>query len=269
MRKMSLLYKISFSALFIALGIILSRFLAGWSLFGLPFLKISLTMSVVFFSSFYLGPLFGTIVSFSIDLFGALLVPQGGQYDFLYSIPAILEGFIPYFIYVLFRKTRIDEKLPICLGIILLFLNAFIFYFVLSHDTFKFSLQSSTEYVLTPVIKTILLVCTSVFSILLVVGVILFKRKFKNKKFDSYYNIYIIAFTIFATYVMIKAGLSSLIFMYRLNYSYEIIFGTRLLTAFFSSIIHLIIVSIALDLSLRYGVKGALIREEIEKDVRK
>lgn len=266
MKKMTILYKITFSALFIALGIILSRFFAGWNLFGLSFLKISLTMSVVFFASFYLGPLFGTIVSFSIDLFGALLIPQGGAYDFLYSIPAILEGFVPYFIYLFCYKTKIDRKFPIVLGILIIILNVIVFWFTLSHDTFKMTQNSSKVYEFTPALKVIICSVSAILSIVFYIGVIFFKKKFKDKKFYTYYNIYLVAIAIFATYFLVKVPISSLIFMYRLEYSYEIIFGTRALTGFFSSFVHLIIVCIALNVSLKAGSKGALIKY-VEKDL--
>ena len=61
MRKMTLLHKISYSALFIALGVILSRFVSIPALFGLPFLKISFAPSAVMFSSFYFRILFYNI----------------------------------------------------------------------------------------------------------------------------------------------------------------------------------------------------------------
>ena len=74
MKRMNTLYKISFSALFIALGIILSRFLSISYIFGLPFLKIGFTNSIVMFASFYLGPIYGFIVGTAVDVFTFLNV---------------------------------------------------------------------------------------------------------------------------------------------------------------------------------------------------
>ena len=85
MKRMNTLYKISFSALFIALGIILSRFLSISYIFGLPFLKVGFTNSIVMFASFYLGPIWGLIVGGASDVFGALLYPQGGAFNPLYT----------------------------------------------------------------------------------------------------------------------------------------------------------------------------------------
>jgi uncharacterized membrane protein len=53
MKKMSILFKITFSSILLAIAVILSRFLSIplYSV-GLPFIKISLTSSVVMFGSF-------------------------------------------------------------------------------------------------------------------------------------------------------------------------------------------------------------------------
>lgn len=277
MRKMTVLYKIAFSALFIALGIILSRFFSLPYLFGLPFLKISFSMSVIFFASFYLGPLYGTIVSFAVDFFGALLFPQGGPYDFLFSIPAIIQGFIPYFVYKVLEKCKVDRKYPIVLGIILLLLDVFVLVFVLTHDTFSYT-TSSTKYEFTPTLKIIIPLVFFVLSIIFYVAILLFKRKYKDRKINQYYNLYLIAASMFITYFFFKIPVSSLIFMYRLNYSFEVIYGVRGLTGFLTAFVHYIIVIVALNVSLKSGVKGALLPKELmfedkkiegEEDVRK
>jgi len=268
MKKMSPLYKISYSALFIALGIILSRFFALPMLFGLSFLKLSLTMSVIFFASFYLGPLYGTIVSFSIDLFGALLFPQGGSYDFLYSVPAIIEGFLPYFIYKLVEKLKVDKKYPIVLGILLLLLDVFILLFVLLHDKFSFTL-SGKEYDFSLTLKILIPSIFISISIIFYVLIIIFKNRFKKLKFNNYYNVYYIVIAMIITYLF-KNSISSLISVYRLNYSFEIIFGTKTLLAFISMFVHFLIVSLCLSLSLMNNYKGALIvnkRDENEGEI--
>ena len=101
---MTIIHKISYSALFIAIGIILSRFVSLPSLFGLPFLKVSLNPSIVMFSSFYLGPVWGLLVGTFCDVFGALLVPQGGAFNPLFTIAASLTGLMPYLLYRVFNN---------------------------------------------------------------------------------------------------------------------------------------------------------------------
>ena len=237
MRKMTVLYKIAFSALFIALGIILSRFFSLPYLFGLPFLKISFSMSVIFFATFYLGPLYGTIVSFSVDFFGALLFPQGGPYDFLFSIPAIIQGFIPYYTYKILEKIKVDRKYPIILGIILLLLDVFVLAFVLTHDTFSYT-TTSKVYEFTPTLKVVIPLVFFVLSIIFYIGIILFKRKYRDRKINKYYNLYLIAASM-------------------------IIYGVRGLTGFLTAFVHYIIVVVALNVSLKSGVKGALLPKDL------
>ena len=111
MKKMSIIFKISFSALFIAIGIVLSRFASIPALFGLPFLKISAAPAIVMFSSFYLGPVFGFLVGTLTDVFGALLFPTGA-FNILYTIAASLTGLIPWLAYWLLRKLKFEEKFP-------------------------------------------------------------------------------------------------------------------------------------------------------------
>lgn len=260
MKKMTILYKISFSALFIALGVILSRFFALPYLFGLPFLKISLAVSVILFSSFYLGPLFGTIVGFSVDFFGAILFPQGGSYDPLYSIPALLEGLAPCLIYLAITKLKLDKKKPILLGILILLFNIIVLVFVLTHDTFSYT-ATSKKYEFTPFLKAFIPSLFVVLGILFLIAIIVLKNKFANKKLNQYYNIYAIASSVFLTYFLIKIPISSLIFMYRLEYTYEIIFGVRSLTGFLTCLVHTFMCLLALDVSLKAGTKGYLVKE--------
>ena len=130
---MSLLYKISYSALFIALGVILSRFLSLPALFGLPFLKVSFANSVVMFSSFYLGPVFGFIVGSLVDTLGALLFPTGA-YNPLFTIPASLTGLMPYLCYVFIRKIKVEDKFPFISVIIIVTLNVLLGLFFILND---------------------------------------------------------------------------------------------------------------------------------------
>lgn len=258
--KMSPIYKIAYSALFIALGIILSRILAIPALFGLPFLKISLTMSVIFFASFYLGPWYGMLISFAIDLFGALLLPQGGAYDFLYSIPAIIEGFVPYFIYKLLDVLKVDKKKPIVLGIVLILLNVLVLVFLLINDSFSYKVGGKS-YAIPTLAKILVPIAFLILSIIFYIAVIIFKKKFANKKVNRYYNLYNVLTTMFLTYIVFKLPVSSLIFVYRLEYSFIVIYSVRMIAAFLTTFIHYVIVTLCLGISLRYGPKGALIKD--------
>ncbi len=263
MNKLSLLHKITYSALFIALGILLSRFLSLPALFGLPFLKVSLSVSVVIFSSLFLGPLWGALIGFLIDFFGAILVPQGGSYDFLYSIPAFLEGLLPYFIYKLFYKLKVDKKYPIVLSILILIFLSIVVIFTLTHDTFSYT-STSKKYEFTPTLKILICSLFSVLGIIYVLFMYLIFKKYKKNNFNNSYRIYLIASSVLLTFLIIKIPLSSLILSYRLGYSYEIIFGTRTLSGFLTSIVHTFLIIVMLDITLRLKKKGSIYFNEID-----
>ena len=262
MQKLTILHKITYSALFIALGIILSRFLSIPALFGLPFLKVSLSVSVIIFSSFFLGPVWGALIGFLVDFLGAVLFPQGGSYDFLYSIPAFLQGLLPYFFYKLLEKIKVDRKYPIFLSCLILIFLGLIFWFTLSHDTFSYT-ATSKKYEFTPTLKVLITCLFTLFGAIFICGMYFINKKFKNSKINEYYHLYLIGSSVLLTFLLIKIPLSSWILSYRLNYTYEIIFGTRALSGFITSLIHTFIIILSLELTVKLSKKGAISKKEI------
>jgi Cation transport ATPase len=255
MRKMNLITKISFSSLFIALGIILSRFVSLPSLFGLPFLM---------FSAFYLGPLWGTIVGTFVDVFGSLLVPQGGAFNPLYTIPATLTGLAPFFMYKLFNN-KFEKKFPISLTIILLFLSTFLCLFFTLNDSFK-SESGKKVYEIQNWLKWTIGVGSYALSILFILGVILIKNHFKNTKINKYYNIFTISTSVFLTYFVFKIPVSSLVKSFVLSYNFWFVFVVQALVGFLACFVHIILVTIALNVTTFFDLKGALVNVKIVDD---
>lgn len=259
MKKMTIIHKISYSALFIAIGIILSRFVSLPSLFGLPFLKVSLNPSIVMFSSFYLGPVWGLLVGTFCDVFGALLIPQGGAFNPLFTIPASLTGLMPYLLYRVFNN-KFEKKYPISLIIILLVISTFI--------TIYFSLNSSIhsesgkkEYVIEDWLRYLMIFGSFGLSIIYIVGVILIKNKFKNAKINKYYNIYTIATSVFLTYFVFKIPVSSLIKSFVLSWHFWFVYLVQNIVGFLACFVHIILICIILNVTTFSNVKGALVRE--------
>ena len=183
MKRMNTLYKISFSALFIALGIILSRFLSISYIFGLPFLKIGFTNSIVMFASFYLGPIYGFIVGTAVDVFGALLYPIG-PFNPLYTIAASLTGLMPFLIYRFISFTKLENKFPTILTIILIALNVFVIAFMANNDVIH-SESGKTTYELYPWLKWTIVSTFLVLSVAFLSGTLYIKRRFKDRKFGK------------------------------------------------------------------------------------
>lgn len=258
MRKMSLIYKMSYGSLFIALGIILSRFISLPYLFGLPFLKISFSPSIVMFSSFYLGPLWGFIVGTAVDVFGALIYPTGGAFNPLYTIAASLTGLIPFLAYRVISYTKLDNKYPILLGILMGALNIFTIMFMIFNDTVK-SESGKTTYTLYPWIKWSVCGVLLALSVVFIIAMFFIKKKFANRKFNANYNVFIVASSVYVTYFLFKIPVGSLVQALLLNWNFWVIFIVRTLTGFLTTFVHIIIICLALDLSLRFNMKGALL----------
>ena len=258
MKKMSIIYKMSYSALFIALGIILSRFISLPFLFGLPFLKVSFSPSIVMFSSFYLGPLWGFLVGTAVDVFGALIYPTGGAFNPLYTIAASLTGLIPFLAYRAISYSKLDNKYPILLGILMGALNIFTIVFMILNDSIK-SESGKTTYTLYPWIKWSVCSVLLVLSVVFVVAMFFIKKKFANKKFNSNYNAFVVASSVYVTYFLFKIPVGSLVQALLLNRNFWMIFIVRTLTGFLTTFVHIIIICLALDLSLRFNMKGALL----------
>lgn len=258
MRKMSIIEKISFSALFIALGMILSRFVSLPYLFGLPFLKVSFQPSVTMFASFYLGPVWGLIVGTFTDVFGALLFPQGGEFNPLFTIPASLTGLAPYFMYRIFNN-RFEKKYPISLTFILFTISLFLTIFFAMNDEIH-SESGKRVYEIALWLKYTIGIGSFSLSAVFIVAVILIRNKFKNAKINSYYNIYTIATAIFTTYFIFKIPVSSLIKSFVLSYDFFFVFVVQCLVGFISCFIHIILCTIALNVSTFFNSRGALIK---------
>ncbi len=260
MKKMTIIHKISYSALFIAIGIILSRFVSLPSLFGLPFLKVSLNPSIVMFSSFYLGPVWGLLVGTFCDVFGALLIPQGGAFNPLFTIAASLTGLMPYLLYKVFDN-KFEKKYPISLIIILLLISTFItIYFSLNNSIHSES--GKKEYVIEDWLRYVMIFGSFGLSIIYVVGVILIKNKFKNAKINKYYNIYTIATSVFLTYFVFKIPVSSLIKSFVLNWHFWFVYLVQNIVGFLACFVHIILICIILNVTTFSNVKGALVKDE-------
>ena len=98
-------------------------------------------------------------------------------------------------------------------------------------------------------------------SVAFLLGTLYIKRRFKDRKFNKYYNSYIIASSVYVTYFVFKIPVGSLVQAILLNYDFMVVMTVRMLAGFLTSFVHIIIILIALDVSLRFQEKGALLEE--------
>ncbi len=92
---------ITFSAIMIALSVVLTRF-GSFYLPGASFIRIGFGSIPTIIASIVVGPLWGAIVGAGADTIGALLFPVGA-YFFGYTIDAALQGVLPFFVIFLFK----------------------------------------------------------------------------------------------------------------------------------------------------------------------
>ena len=255
--KMSPIFKISFSALFIAIGIVLSRF-AGIAI--TPFLNISLSPSIVMFSSLYLGPVYGFIVGTLTDVLGALLFPKGA-FNPLYTIAASLTGLIPFLAYFFLRKTKFEEKYPfIGTTICIIFSIAIVFFCIFNNQIS--SEYGTKKYELLTWHKVLLISLAIVLSSLFVFLCLFIPRKLKDRKFNKYYSINLIASSVFITYFIFKIPVGSLVQSYLMEVDFLLVFTMRMLTGFLTAFVHIVVISLALDVSLHFNVQGTLLNPD-------
>ena len=74
--KISQVQKITLSALFLALIIILTRITPLQNIPVIPWIRISLGPALIIFSSLILGPIYGAIVGALSDILGIVLFPN-------------------------------------------------------------------------------------------------------------------------------------------------------------------------------------------------
>ena len=79
--------RMSYSALFIALSVILTRFLS----FEVGFFRVGFGSLPIIISSIVCGPIYGAITGIGADVIGAIFFPKG-PYFYGYTIDAMIQG---------------------------------------------------------------------------------------------------------------------------------------------------------------------------------
>ena len=96
-------------------------------------------------------------------------------------------------------------------------------------------------------------------SIFYITAAVIVKIKFKNKKINENYNIFTLMSSMFLTYMLIKNPISSIITAYVLNYDFLFVLFIKLMTGFFTCLVHSIIVIFSLNITLMLNNRSALL----------
>lgn len=177
-KSFSQIEKMTFAAMLLAISVALGTISKFISIPHFAFINISLTPTIVVFSSLCLGPFYGAVVGALADLLPAIFYPTGA-YNFILTIVFILLGILPWCLEKLTRIFRSKVNfLPIviCLLAVILGLEIYFFYGTTLLDE-RFSYYG--EYV-----KIIVLVLSSIMSIASVIGLIFTDKYYAKRKKD-------------------------------------------------------------------------------------
>ena len=183
MRNKKHLLRITISALFIAISIVLTRFFVFP--YGPTFFRLTLGNVPIILGGILMGPIYGALIGFGADIVGATLFPSGNFLIFP-MISSIFYGAIPGLVFMVLRKYRTKIRLPLVYpSIAVLYLLGVIYFLLQSTLTNPFDRQVS--YTLTPMVKVISLIVSALLVAGLLVALFFTDRRLKLK--DSYQNV--------------------------------------------------------------------------------
>lgn len=116
-RVNKLILNLTLSAMFVALYVVFSRFLAiNFSFFRLGFASL-----VLLFSSLCLGPIYGGVVGAAGDILSALIFPLGAYFPG-YTFDALLQGVLPGLtVYLLKGRHKLQSIIYLILAVVISF----------------------------------------------------------------------------------------------------------------------------------------------------
>lgn len=222
--KMSHIQKITFSALCVAITVILVRFISVIDIPAIPFVRISFGPTFIVFSSMIVGPIYGGIIGLLSDVVGFFLFNRSVLgYNPLFSLVNVLYGVIPGLLMLLSAKMS-KNKIPFIQITVLSILSIIITCFCFMVSSFT---MYGKEYVLTFNSRMIILGIT--YAIVLVYfGIYFYATLFKYRGNEEK----IIAFNIISSNILVTLFVSQLVVnvlikMFVFEMDFFVIFGTQ------------------------------------------
>lgn|SRR5574344_1115623 len=222
--KMSLVYKMSISALLIALTIIFTKLIPFvQNIPGLMFVRISLGPSIIIFSSLLLGPVYGGVVGVMSDVVGFLFDTSGYPFNPLFSITSMLLGVLPGLLVYFTKKYRYNHKFPIAITVLLSIVYVCVILLVTLNNSFTYN---NYTFVLEPYVKILFIVLTPVLFALLILAIYWINRYFQKRitSYSSTPSPYEVGFIAIVVELVVQIGIGSLIktFYFDVNYFYVV-----------------------------------------------
>lgn len=253
--KLDAVQKITLSGIFIALVIILTRFLAIQYIPIIPFVRISLGPALIIFSSLLLGPVYGGVIGGLSDFLGILLVPnpQGFMVNPFITLVYTLLGVLPWVTLFVIKKIRMTKSAPFIFFGAILSIWLFVLFFLIFNNgitlygaTYQFNLLS----------KTLIIVISFVLSALLSVAIFFTNRYIVAKNIDGTLlaTPYQVAFVALVSEVLLMLLLGSVVKAYFFGVDFLFIFFSQAVVLFINIPLNTFVTSYLLQLSKKLYV---------------
>lgn len=257
--NLSVIQKICFSGLFIALTCVLQKVVAINYLAFAPFIRVSLGgPALIIFSSILLGPIYGLFVGAGSDVLG-YFVFDIKAYPFAPQITAIyaLLGFVAYFVFSLVFSIENRRLMKIVEIILMAVIWVIVCVFIFTKN--EITTTGSKPYELTTLSKT--LVCA--VSGLIFVGIILLSFLLKPKSNSIYESPLHICFASFICdfFVIVLFGSLMKGFVFGFQ-TFIAIIACQALIMFFNVFIDTMLISAFQRFTKKYYVENQNVRRE-------
>ncbi len=253
--KLDAVQKITLSGIFIALVIILTRFLAIQYIPIIPFVRISLGPALIIFSSLLLGPIYGGVIGGLSDFLGILLVPnpQGFMINPFITLIYTLLGVVPRVTLFVIKKIRMNRTAPFIFFGAVLAIWLFVLFFLLFNDNITLY---GAVYQFNALSKTLIIVISFVLSALLSVTVFFTNRYIVRKNLNGTLlaTPYQVAFVALVSEVLLMLILGSIVKAYFFGVDFMFIFFAQAVVLFINIPLNTFVTSYLLQLSSKLYV---------------
>ena len=245
--NLTLIQKISFAAVFMALATILQKVLAVNYIPAIPFLRISFGgPAIIIFASILLGPFFGLLVGAGSDLLGYLVFdPKStGGYFFQITLIYALLGFVSYFVFCLLRKWANKLMLffqILFMAIILILLSIYLIF----NNSFMgvYTIETWMKIAFPTILLTL-------FIMLLVTLFLINKCRYFQNNLTNVFNL---SFTFFIIELLVFLIFGSFMKAWAFGFNlYGAILICQAMVGFFNIILNTILISLLLKISKKY-----------------
>jgi len=250
--KLDIVQKITLSGIFIAMVIILTRFLSIQYIPIVPFVRISLGPALIIFSSLLLGPIYGGIIGGLSDFLGIVLVPnaQGLSINPFITLIYLLLGILPWLTLYLIKKIRMNKSAPYVFFALVAAIWLFVLFFLIFTDSITLY---GVVYSFNALSK--ILIITLSFALSVGMGIVVFftNRYFAMRNDDKTLlaTPYQVAFVALISEILLMLLLGSSVKTFLFGVDFRFIFFSQAVVLFIDVPLNTFVVSYLLLLSSR------------------